>query len=141
MWWEHIVKFCPHPVPNVTCNRCHKYGHATKDCHARLAAPNKTGVQQNNNQKPRAADRVFAISGVAASQSDNLVRGTCSILGIKLSILPDSGATHSFMSFNCAKKLKFPIRELEIDLVVSTPTKGIIVTSSMCVECSVIIDG
>jgi len=48
---------------------------------------------------------------------------------------------HYFISFDCAKKLKLPVRELEIELVVSTPTEGIIVTSSMCVECLVIIDG
>ena len=75
------------------------------------------------------------------SQSDNLVRGICSILGTQLSVLFDFGATHSFISFDCAKKLKLPVRELEIELVVSTPKEGIIVTSSMCAECLVIIDG
>ena len=71
---EHIVKFCPHPVPNITCVRCHRYGHATKDCRDRLPVP-------NNNHKPRATARVFAISGAKASQFDSLVRGICSILG------------------------------------------------------------
>ncbi|XP_068504007.1 uncharacterized protein [Phaseolus vulgaris] len=117
------------------------YGHATKDCRARLLVPNITGVQQNNNHKARVTGRVFAISGAKASQSDSLVRGICSIIGTQLSILFDSGATHSFISFDCAKKLKLLVRELEIELVVSTPTKGIIVTSSMCAECPVIIDG
>ncbi|XP_068487134.1 uncharacterized protein [Phaseolus vulgaris] len=70
----HVVRFCPHPVPNVTCGRCHRYGHAMKDCPSRLPIPNITGVQQNNNQKPKAAGRVFVISGAEASQSDNLVR-------------------------------------------------------------------
>jgi len=41
---EHIVKFCPHPVTNITCDRCHRYGHATKDCRARLLVPNIMGV-------------------------------------------------------------------------------------------------
>ena len=71
---EHIVKFFPHPMPNVTCDRCHRYGHATKDCRDRLPVP-------NNNHKPRATARVFAISGAKASQFDSLVRGICSILG------------------------------------------------------------
>ena len=128
-------------MPNITCDRCHRYGHATKNCRARLPVPNITGVQQNNNHKPRATSRVFAISGAKASQSDSLVRGICSILGTQLSVLFDSGATHSFISFDCAKKLKLPVRELEFELVVSTPTEGIIVTSSMCAECPVIIDG
>jgi len=49
----HVVRFCPHSVPNVTCDRCHRYGHATKDCRARLLVPNITGVQQNNKKKPK----------------------------------------------------------------------------------------
>ena len=53
----------------------------------------------------------------------------------------DYGATHSFISFDCAKKLKLLVRELEFELVVSTPTKGTIVTSSMCAECPIIIEG
>ena len=66
----HVVRFCPHSVSNVTCDRCHKYGHATKDCRVQLGAPNSGGVQQvqqNSNKKPRDAGRVFAISGVEAS--------------------------------------------------------------------------
>ena len=96
---EHIVKFCPHPVPNVTCDRCHRYGHATNDCHARLPVPYITRVQQNNNHKPKATGRVFAISGGKASQFDRLVRGICFILGTHLSVLFDYGATHSFIFF------------------------------------------
>jgi len=138
---KHIVKFFPHSVSNVTCDRCHRYGHATKDCRARLPVPNITGMRQNNNQKPRTVGKVFAINGAEASQSDSLVRAICSILGTQLSVLFDSGATHSFISFDCAKKLKLPVRELEFELVISTTTEGIIVTSSMCAECSVIIDG
>jgi len=84
---QHIVKFYPHPVPNVTCDRCHRYGHATKDYRAKLAAPNNIGVQHNNNKKPKAADKVFAINGAEASQIDSLVRGICSILGTQLYVL------------------------------------------------------
>jgi len=65
-----VITFCPHPTPNVTCDRCHKYGRATKDCRVRLGVPSFGGVQQvqqNNNQKPKAVGRVFAISVVEAS--------------------------------------------------------------------------
>ena len=62
----HVVRFFPHLVSNVTCDRCYRYGHATKDCHVQLGAPNFGGVQQvqqNSNKKPKAVGRVFAISG------------------------------------------------------------------------------
>jgi len=66
----HMIRFCPHPTPNIICGKCHQYGHVTKDYHTRLEAPNLNGgqqVQQGNNNKPRAARRVFAISGAEAS--------------------------------------------------------------------------
>ena len=117
-------------------------------CNKRLLCPigsskfwRSAEVQQNSNQKPKTTGRVFAISGAEASQFDSLVKGICSILGTQLSVLFDFGATHSFISFDCAKKLKLSVRELEIELVVSTTREGIIVTSSMCTECPVIIDG
>jgi len=65
-------------VSNVTCDQCHRYGHVTKECRVQLGAPKSGGmsqVQQNSNQKPRAADRVFVISVTEASQSDSFVRG------------------------------------------------------------------
>jgi len=136
---EHIVKFCPHPVPNVTCDRSHRYGHATKDYRARLEALSNTGVQQNNNQKPRASGRVFAISGVEAHNLIALLE--VFFLSLEHIALFDYGETHSFISFDCVEKLKLLVRELEIELVVSTPTKGMVVTSSMSVECPIIIDG
>ena len=66
----HVVRFFPHPMSNVTCDRCHMYGHATKDCRVQLGAPNFNGVQQvqqNNNKKPKAVGRAFSICGVEAS--------------------------------------------------------------------------
>ena len=115
----HVVRFCPHLVSTVSCDRCHRYGHATKDCRVHLGASNSGGlqqVQQNSNKKPKVDGRVFAISGAEASQSGSLVRGICSILGTQLSVLFNSGATHSFISFDCAKKLKLSVRELEFEL-------------------------
>jgi len=73
-----------------------------------LRAPNSgrvQQVQQNSNQKPKVAGIVFAISGIEALQSDNIVRDICSILGTQLYVLFDFGVTHSFISFDCAKKL------------------------------------
>ena len=53
----------------------------------------------------------------------------------------DSGATHSFIFVDCVEKLRLPVRELDMELVVSTPTEGIIITSSVCTKCPVIING
>jgi len=40
-----------------------------------------------------------------------------------------------FVSLVCVKKLKLPIRELDVELVVSTPIKFVILTCSIYVEC------
>ena len=61
-------------------------------------------------------------------------------MGTQLSVLFDFGATHSFISIDCVKKPNLPVHELDVELVVSTPTEGTIVTSSVCVECPVIIN-
>lgn len=59
----------------------------------------------NNVQatRPRAKGCVYTMSGVAASQSEDLIQGICSIAGFPLKVLYDSGATHSFISFDCVK--------------------------------------
>jgi len=40
----HVVRLCPHPMLNVTCDRCHMYGHTTKNCRDQLGALNSGGV-------------------------------------------------------------------------------------------------
>jgi len=62
-------------------------------------------------------------------------------LGTQLSVLFDSGATHSFIFVDCVEKYRLPNRELDVELVVSTPTECIIITSFVCTECPVIING
>jgi len=44
----HVVRFCPHSVSNVTCDRCHRYGHTIEDCCVQLGAPNSVRVQKYN---------------------------------------------------------------------------------------------
>ena len=44
----HMIRFCPYPTSNVTCDRCHKYGHATKDCRVRFGVPSSSGYHRYN---------------------------------------------------------------------------------------------
>jgi len=96
-------------------------------------------AKQGNNQKLIIDGKVFTINGAEASESNSVIRGNCFTSRVQLFVLFSSGATHSFMFSVCVKKFKFPTRELDIDLMVSTPTDGVILTSFMCVECLVII--
>ena len=54
------------------------------------------------------------------------------IAGRGLCVLYDSGATHSFVSESVVEELGLPVRELQYDLVVSTPASGMVRTSTLC---------
>ena len=62
------------------------------------------------------------------TQSKDL-SGECKINGNTLTILYDSGATHSFISHNCVAKLGLLTSELPYYLLISTPTSKLVRTS------------
>ena len=63
------------------------------------------------------------------------------IAGESLCVLYDSGATHSFVSNACVERLGLSVCELQCELAVSTPTSGLVRTSSLCARCPVEIEG
>ncbi|XP_028804771.1 uncharacterized protein LOC114759717 [Neltuma alba] len=69
-----------------------------------------------------------------ASVSLNLILGNILLEGHLISALFDSGATHSFISMDCAQKLSLPVVELPYDLRVSTPAGVTVVTGRACLE-------
>jgi len=77
------------------------------------------------------------MTGVEAAGSGNLVIGDCMIAGKAFCVLYDSGATHSFVSDVCVRKLGLLVCELQCELVVSTPTSSLVRTSSLCARCPV----
>jgi len=52
------------------------------------------------------------MTGAKAASSGNLVMGCCVIVGMRRCVLYDYGATHSFVSDACVKKLDLPVCEL-----------------------------
>ena len=59
------------------------------------------------------------------------------ILGVKITTLFDSGATHSFISHECAKRLGLKICNLSHDLSVITPMGTHALTSQFCPKCMI----
>ena len=57
-------------------------------------------------------ERVFTLSGEKATQFLDMIKGKCFIQNTILIILFDSGATHSFISIDCVKKLNLPLSSL-----------------------------
>ena len=85
--------------------------------------------------RPRALGRVFALTTTEATQSGNLVQDTCLLFGNRVVVLYDSGATHSFVSNECVRRLGLVIRELGCELIVATPASNEVSTSFVCVGC------
>jgi len=56
-------------------------------------------------------------------------------------VLYDSGATHSFVSNECVRRLSLVMRELACELIVVTPTSGEVSTTSVCVGCPMEVAG
>jgi len=81
------------------------------------------------------------MTGAEAAGSGNLVMGYYVISGMKCCVLYDSGATHSFVSLACVERLGLSVRELQCELVVSTPASGLVRTSSLCARCPVEVEG
>ena len=76
-----------------------------------------------------------------AVASPNVIRGMVSIRGHDIDVLFDSGATHSFISYDCAQKFGFDLSVLPYDLKVSTPSGVIFVSAHVCKDLNLLFEG
>ncbi|XP_057418512.1 uncharacterized protein LOC130712710 [Lotus japonicus] len=126
----HLANHCDDKAFN--CWNCNKPGHLSRDCKEPRA---ETSRDIDKGKRPMATGRVYALSGQEAAGGKNLIQGTCFIANAPLLVLFDSGATHSFISTDCARKLKLTTTDLSFDLVVSTPGTKSMVTRIACLGC------
>ncbi|XP_015968262.1 uncharacterized protein LOC107491863 [Arachis duranensis] len=127
--------------PNLTYNRCgrfHPYdsckigiggcfnyglpGHIARDC---------THGRNRNVSLSQHQGRVFVVNAKDASKADPLMRGNC-LIGDKILVaLYDTGASHSFISFDKVEELCLKVSELAFELHVHTPHQ-MVMTRSGC---------
>ena len=127
---------CPQLGSRRACYKCGQEGHIIRDCPTGRSTVPRLSAQSQPQQtrgsvRPQAAGRVYAMTGTEANRAGNLVFGSCMIDGKSLCVLYDSGATHSFVSESIVLELGLPAKELQYDLVVSTPASGLIRTSTV----------
>ncbi|XP_047175663.1 uncharacterized protein LOC124843075 [Vigna umbellata] len=118
----HYRSSCPQLVGGRHCNRCGRNGHLDHECNMggrAVMRPPNVGRNQPRGGRAQASGRVYAITGTEAASS----------------------ATHSFISKECVGKLGLEVREMQFDLVVSTPAAGEVRTSTMCVRCPIEVEG
>ncbi|PNY16525.1 retrotransposon-related protein [Trifolium pratense] len=108
----------------------------SRDCMNKKVEPVVNNVRAARQKEK---GRVYTISGAEASQSDDLIQGSCNMAGNLLTVLFDSGATHSFISMDRVKQLNLPVTPLPFDLIISTPTAKPLVANLVCLNCPIVI--
>jgi len=64
------------------------------------------------------------MTSTEAIRSSNLILDYWLLFGNSVLVLFDSGASQSFISHDCVKKLGLSTRDLGCELIVSTPASG-----------------
>src|ERR1044072_6366264 len=129
------------------CFKCGKFGHVANDCRVKVVTCYNCGEEGHTRpqcpklKKEQAGGKVFALSGSETKPDDRLIKGTCLINDIPLIAIIDTGATHSFIALDCAKRLNLEISNLDGSMVIDTPASGSVTTSYVCRNCPIVIFG
>ncbi|GAU10302.1 hypothetical protein TSUD_418910, partial [Trifolium subterraneum] len=129
---------CPKKVDK--CFNCGKLGHRSDVCDWKPTCFNcgEEGHKSPACKKPKKTmGKVFALNGGNADQVDNLIRGACFIYNTPLIAIIDTGATHSFISVDCVKRLSIPVTEMSGRMEIETPASGSVTTRLVCLDCPV----
>ncbi|XP_027368202.1 uncharacterized protein LOC113874178 [Abrus precatorius] len=140
----HMVR--DYPQSRMNCSNCEKLRHTTNVCWAAKRSGSKSTTQRpklRGSTWPKLSipGRVFAMSGAEASQSEELIRGKCVIKGRLHDVLFGLNAMHSFVSVDYVKSLDMYVTELPCNVMVTTPTGKLVMTSWACLGCSIMVHG
>ncbi|XP_058732898.1 uncharacterized protein LOC131604479 [Vicia villosa] len=113
---------------SVTCFECGEPGHVIKNC------PKK-------KTQEKTAGRVYTLDVKKAKGNNNLIAGTCYVNNQPLCVLVDYGATHSFISTECAYRLSLEFTPLPDPMVISSATGDTVEARLICKYCSVSFNG
>src|ERR1044072_9464259 len=128
----HISTNCE--IKGPICFNCNRPGHFARDCKAPKAEPTVTAAR---GSRPVDRARVYTMSGQVTAGTEGLIRGSGTIAGNLLSIVFDSGATHSFISMECVDRLNMHATTLPFDLIVATPADKSLIARTACLHCPV----
>jgi hypothetical protein len=106
---------------------CQKPGYLSWQCLDKDEKP-----AEEDKKKNQVRGRVYTLSAEEVDHSKDLIQGMGLIKSKPVNILFDSGATHSFNSVECAKRVYFPVSKLPYEVLVSTPSEAKICTTTMC---------
>ncbi|XP_050909645.1 uncharacterized protein LOC127123471 [Lathyrus oleraceus] len=81
----------------------------------------------------------FTLMGTQTSSDDRLIRGICYINNTPLIAIIDTGVTHSFIVADCVKRLSLVVSSMNGEMIIVTPPKGSVTTTSVCLNCPLLI--
>nr|XP_025652087.1 uncharacterized protein LOC112748095 [Arachis hypogaea] len=112
------------------CFRCFQPGRIARECPAVPPPPANA---------PQRQGRVFALSSEEAHQSEDRIEGKCTINGAPLTILYDTGASHSFISLSATSRISLCMTKLPYVLLVTTPAGKSVETQQVCQRVRILI--
>ncbi|RDX79792.1 hypothetical protein CR513_39741, partial [Mucuna pruriens] len=111
------------------CMKCGKFNHYARQRTNHYVTCSNCGKSSKGNYL-KTIGKVLALSGNEAFDFNNLIQSTCFIATYLFVVLFHSRLTHSFISHDCVSMLKLFMSSLKYDLVVVTPTSGVVTTFS-----------
>lgn len=126
---RHDVAECSRNV--MTCFNIGEPGHISYKC----------SKPKNSLDATQGSSKMFYLSGVEVSRSDNLIQGTHFINSASLITIIDTSEKHSFISLNCATKLSLVVSSMSDSMVIDTLTYGLVTNSLVCLNCPLTIYG
>lgn len=82
---------------------------------------------------------MFALKGTQTSSDDRLIRGIYYTNNTPLIAIINTGATHYFIVDDYVKRLGLVLYSMSGEMVIETPAKGSVTTTSVCLNCPLLI--